>query len=489
MSKRARWVLCMALFLTCWMAGPPLAGASSAGAFEEILEYVHELHISSPQEEELYDGAINGLVDTLEDPYTVYMKPDELEEFSNSLQGTFVGVGIELVPGYSYPSILRIIEGSPAENAGISAGDIIIKVDGNDIAEESLPNIVQKIRGPEGTRVRLTIRRDGRDDFDVELLRSSINLPSVQGELLDGGIGYINIDIFGSSTADDFEEALITLKQKGAEKLILDLRNDPGGYLQAAVQIAGDFVEKGRVVVSIVDSNNERQSYYTKGNMVAEGMPVAILVNGASASASEALAAALQDYGVGALIGDRTFGKGTVQTVIPLQAGGALKLTTAKYHTPNDRVIDHTGLAPDIQVLTPELQLEAAKNWLNPPDKTTVILEDGGTEAIVNGSAVKLSQSPLQQGDTIYLPLRFVFEALGYRVDWQYSDGSVKVADTRSEALFYPGEDGRVLSGGQVVTEAAPLLHKNEITYIPLSSLNFFNLKVEVDNGWITIEK
>ena len=479
----------MALFLACWMAGPPLADASSAGAFEEILEYVHELHITSPQEEELYDGAINGLVDTLDDPYTVYMKPDELEEFSNSLQGTFVGVGIELVPGYGYPNVLRIIEGSPAEDAGIRAGDSIIKVDGNDIAEESLPNIVQKIQGPEGTRVRLTIRRDGGDDFDIEILRSSINLPSVQGQLLDDGIGYITIDIFGSSTADDFGEALTTLKKKGAEKLILDLRNDPGGYLQAAIQIAGDFVEKGRVVVSIVDSNNERQNYYTEGNMLAGGMPVAILVNRASASASEALAGALQDYGVAVLIGDRTFGKGTVQTVIPLQTGGALKLTTAKYHTPNDRVIDHTGLAPDIQILTPELQLEAAKNWLSPPDKTTVILEDGETEAIVNGSAVKLWQAPLRQGDTIYLPLRFVFEALGYRVDWQPSDGSIKVIDNRSEAIFYPGEDGRVLSGGQVETGAEPLLHKNETTYAPLSSLSFFNLKVEVDNGRITIEK
>ncbi|HBC92246.1 MAG TPA: peptidase S41, partial [Pelotomaculum sp.] len=358
-----------------------------------------------------------------------------------------------------------------------------------DIAEESLSDIVQKIQGLEGTRVRLTIRRDGRDDFDIELLRSSINLPSVQGQLLDDGIGYITIDIFGSSTADDFGEALTTLKKKGAEKLILDLRNDPGGYLQAAIQIAGDFVEKGRVVVSIVDSNNERQNYYTEGNMLAGGMPVAILVNRASASASEALAGALQDYGVAVLIGDRTFGKGTVQTVIPLEAGGALKLTTAKYHTPNDRVIDHTGLAPDIQILTPELQLEAAKNWLSPPDKTTVILENGGTEAIVNESAVKLWQAPLRQGDTIYLPLRFVFEALGYRVDWQPSDGSIKVTDNRSEAIFYPGEEGRVLSGGQVETGAEPLLHKNETTYAPLSSLSFFNLKVEVDNGRITIEK
>lgn len=489
MRKRTQWVLFMALFFTLWLAGPSLAGADGAGTLDEILDYVQEMHISSPETEALYDGAINGLIDTLDDPYTVYMKPDELVEFSNSLQGTFVGVGIELVPGENYPSVLRTIEGSPAESSGVKAGDILIGVDGNTITKESLPNIIQKIRGPEGTRVRLTLRRDGLGDFEVELIRSSINLPTVQGELLEDGIGYINISIFGSSTADDFKDTLTQLKKRGAEKLIVDLRDDPGGYLQAAVQIAGNFVERGRMVVSIVNRDNNRQSYYTDGDMIAGGMPVAILVNNDSASASEALAGALQDFGVATLIGDRTFGKGTVQSVIPLKAGGALKMTTAKYHTPNDRVIDYTGLAPDIQVLTPALQLARAKNWLNPSDKTTVIFEAGGTGAIVNGSAVKLSQTPLQQGNITYLPLRFVFEALGYRVDWQFSDGSIKVTDPLSEVLFYPEGDWRALSDGQAVTVTDPLLNKNGATYVSLSSLKLLNLKVAIDNGRITIEK
>ena len=486
MRKRTQRVLCMAMFLAFLLAGPSLAGA---GAFEEILDYVQKMHISSPQTEALYDGAINGLIDTLDDPYTVYMRPDELEEFSNSLQGTFVGVGIELVPGESYPGVLGTIEGSPAESAGVKAGDILLKVDGNDIAKESLPNIIQKIRGQEGTRVRLTIQRAERGDFDVELLRSAINLPSVQEELLDGGIGYIKINIFGGSTAGDFKDSLNILKNKGAEKLILDLRGDPGGYLQAAVQIAGNFVDKGRVVVSIVDRYNNRQSYYTEGTPNAKDMQLAILVNDGSASASEILAGALQDFGVATLIGERTYGKGTVQTVIPLEAGGALKLTTAKYYTPKDRVIDHMGLGPDVQVLTSALQLEAAKSLLNPPDKITASFKDGETGAIVNGSAVELFQAPLQQGDISYLPLRFLFEALGYRVDWQPSDGSIKVTDTNTEVLFYPGEYGQVSSCGQKVTGTDPLLNENEETYVPLSSLKLFNLKVEVDNGRITIEK
>lgn len=478
----------MTLFLAVFLIGSPRAGATEAGTFEEIMDYVQELHISNPQEETLYDGAIDGLINSLHDPYTEYMKPEELKEFSNSLEGTFEGVGIELVPGDIYPGILRTIEGSPAEKAGIRAGDVLIKVDGIDIANESLSVITQKIRGPEGTRVKLSIRRDGNDEYNFELLRSSIILPTVHSELLDGGIGYIKIDTFGSSTANDFKEALTTLRKKGAEKLILDLRNDPGGYLLAAIEIAGNFMERGKVVVSIVNNDDKRQYYYTKDDMIAGGMSVAILVNNASASASEILAGALQDHGMATLIGDRTYGKGTIQTVIPLKGGGALKLTTARYHTPSDRAIDHMGLAPDIQVLTQELQLEAAKKWLNSPDKTTVTFEEGRTEAFINGSAVKLAYAPLMKAETTYLPLRFVLEALGYRVDFRPSDGSIKVTGTGTEVVFYP-RDGLTLSSGKVVTGTESLFTKDGVTYLPLPALQIFNLQVEVDNGRITIEK
>lgn len=489
MSKKARWYLFTAFFLAFFMTVPSLAGAADNGTFEEILDYVQKMHISSPQEEALYDGAIDGLIDTLDDPYTEYMKPDEFEEFSDSMNNTFVGIGVELVPGESYPGVLRTFEGSPAEKAGILAGDLIIKVDGIDIIKESLPEIVQRIRGLDGTKVQLTVRRKGRGDLDLELIRSNVNISSVQGELLENDTGYIQISNFGGGTAGDFKDLLIKLQKEGADKLILDLRSNPGGYLQTAVQIAGCFLESGKVVVSTVSHDNKRDVYYTKSDPVFAGMPVAILVNTGSASASEILAGALQDYGAAALIGERTFGKGTVQTVIQLQDGGALKLTTARYHTPNDRVIDQMGLAPDIQVLTPQLQLEAAINYLNPPDQITVTLEEGGALAYVNGSEVKLTQKVLRQDGVFYLPLRFIFEALGYRVDWQPSDGSIKVADNRSEALFYPGENGRYLSDGKLLTLPNPLLSKDGVNYVSLSSLKLFNLQVEVVNDRITIEK
>lgn len=489
MRKKARWYLLTALFLAFFLTGPSLAGAADNGTFDEILDYVQKMHINSPQEEALYDGAIKGLIDTLDDPYTEYMRPEELEEFSNSMNNTFEGVGIELVSGESYPVVLRTIEDSPAEKAGILSGDIIVKVDGIDILHESLPQIVQKIRGVGGTKVRLTVRREGRGDFELELIRSNINLSSVQGELLENNTGYIQISNFGGGTAGDFEDALVKLQQDGADKLILDLRNNPGGYLQTAVQIAGCFLEPGKVVVSTVDHDNKRDLFFTKNDPVFRGMPVAILVNNGSASASEILAGALQDYGVAALIGDRTYGKGTVQSVIPLNGGGALKLTTARYHTPNDRVIDHMGLAPDIQVITPQLQLGAAISYFNPPDQMTVTLEGDGANAYVNGNEVKLTPNMLKQDGVWYLPLRFVFEALGYRVDWQPSNGSIKVTDNRSEALFFPGENGRYLSDGKVLTLTNPLLSKDGANYVSLSSLKLFNLQVKVVNDRITIEK
>jgi len=436
------------------------------------------MHISNPQEDKLYEGAINGLLDTLADPYSEYMDPETLKDFTASLQGAFVGVGIELVPGEGYPRVLRIIENSPAEKAGIRAGDIITRVDKEDLFGESLPNIIQKIRGREGSPVKLTILRDG-ESLEFELLRSSLSLPSVYSELLGGGIGYISIKFFGGSTADEFRAALAELQQKGAEKLILDLRDDPGGYLQPAIEIAGNFIEKGKVIMSIVDSKQNRQTFYAEGDASAYNMPLAIIVNSSTASAAEILAGALQYYGAD-LIGDRTFGKGTIQTVIPLENGGALKLTTARYHIPGDRIIDNTGLEPDIQVLTPSLQLLAAINHLNAPQQTTIIFENGSGEASVNGTVVKLPQGPLLQDGVYYLPLRFVFEALGYEVDWYPDDGHIEVKYI---------QHARSLSEGHNVTITGSIINSNGITYIPLTVLKQFNLKTNIINDRITVEK
>lgn len=491
LRKNTLLVLFLSFFLAFFLAGPSLAAENTAigtDTFEEILDYVQTLHISSPDSDTLVRGAIEGLLDSLKDPYTEYLPPAELEDFSGSLDGDYVGVGLHLQPGERYPKVLDAIERSPASEAGIKPGDLVIKVDGVDISQESLGKVVQKIRGPEGTKVHLTIRREGAADLELELARANINTPTVNGKIMDDGIGYIRINTFGVHTAGEFKKSLDSLIQQGAKKLILDLSDNPGGILQAAVRISGNFIESGQVAVSTVDRSGKRLEYRTEEAPIAKGLPVVVLVNHDSASASEILAGALQDFGVATLIGGQTYGKGTVQAVIPLEAGGALKLTIAKYHTPKDRVIDGTGLSPDIQVLTPGLSVAVAQRYLTQTGKNTVVIDADKPDAWVNGSAVQLRQPAVQRLGATNLPLRFVFEALGCRVDWLAYDESIKITGSKSEIVYYPG-DGRFTLGGQNVPGAEPLLYEDGNAYIPVSDLSLLNINVKLDGSNISIEK
>lgn len=491
MRKTTLLALILAFVLTFSIAGPSLAAENAAiGAetFDEILNHIQTLHINNPDSDTLIRGAIEGLIDSLNDPYTEYMPPAELKDFNGSLDGDYVGVGMQLQPGEKYPKVIDTIENTPAREAGIKSGDLVIKVDGIDVSTEPLGKVVQKIRGPEGTKVRLTIRRDGTEDFEIELARANINTPTVNGKILDDGIGYIRINSFGAHTAGEFRKTLVGLTQQGATKLILDLRDNPGGILQAAVRISGNFIDPGQIVVSTVNRNGKRLEYRTEETPIGKGVPVAVLVNHNSASAAEILAGALQDYGAATLIGGQTYGKGTVQVVIPLESGGALKLTAAKYHTPKDRVIDGTGLSPDIQVLSPGLHTAVAQRYLKQLKQNTILFEMSKSEARVNGSAVQLRQTVVQRSGVTYLPLRFVFESLGYRVDWQPIDGGIKITGAEPEVIFYPG-DGRVTAGGKDVAGAEPLLLEDGATYIPVSDLRLLNIHVKLDDNNITIEK
>ena len=434
--------------------------------FVEVFNYIEDIHIDSPAPGLLYRGAIEGLIDTLDDPYTEYMPPEDFEEYTHYLDSTYVGVGIEILPGEGYPKILNAIDNTPAKKAGIKPGDLLIKVDGADVYNEPLDMVVQKVRGPEGTTVKLTIRREGREDFVLDLVRSNINTPTVYKEMFEGGTGYLGVFNFSSGTADEFRNALTELIQEGAAQLILDLRNNPGGYLLAAVQVAGNFIEPGGLVVSTVDRKGERTEYRTEETPVFKGRNVVVLVDEYSASAAEILAGALQDHGVAVLLGGRTFGKGTVQGVIPLDSGGALKITQARYHTPKDRIIDGQGLTPDVQVLTPGLHIAAARCYLERPEKVELTFELNSPEALVNGNSVALLHPVIQRSGEIYLPLRFVLESCGWRVDWQYRDGSIKISGSGLDVMLYP-DGGRVIYNGLSRPETLQLLNENGVTYLP----------------------
>lgn len=477
--------------IVLWNAEPLLAAERAEigqDTFVEVFNYIEGIHINSPESGSLYRGAIEGLIDTLDDPYTEYMTPEDFEEYTHYLDSTYVGVGIEILPGEGYPKILNAIDNTPAEKAGIKPGDLLIKVDGADVYNEPLDMVVQRVRGPEGTTVKLTIRREGREDFDLDLVRSSINTPTVYKEMLVGGTGYLRVLNFSAGTAGEFKNALTELSQEGAERLILDLRNNPGGYLQAAVQIAGNFIEPDGLVVSTVDRKGERTEYCTEEPPVFKGRDLAVLVDAYSASAAEILAGALQDHGVAVLVGDQTFGKGTVQGVIPLNSGGALKITQARYHTPKDRIIDGQGLTPDVQVLTPGLHIAAARRYLERPEKVTLTFELNSPEALVNGDSVALLHPVIQRSGEIYLPLRFVLEACGWRVDWQYRDGSIKISGSSLDVVFYP-DGGRVICNGRSRPETLQLLNENGATYIPASGTEILGLDLKIDGSYISIEK
>jgi len=489
--RKLSFLFAFVLFFMCCLTGPVLAYDNPAvgmETFEEILDNIERLHVSSPNSDTLVQGAIDGLINSLNDPYTEYLPPEMLKEFKSSFDSEFVGVGIQLQPGEHFPEVMGVIENAPAEKAGIKLNDQIVKVDGIDVFDEPLETVVQKIRGPAGTKVKLTIRRNGAEDFELELVRANINTPTVISQVFDDGTGYISLNKFGANTASEFNKALTKLKQQGVTALIMDLRDNPGGMLDQAVRIASNFVESGQLITSTIDKNGERQEYRTEGEAIGLGMPTVILVDHNSASASEILAGALQDYHVATLIGSATYGKGTVQTVVPLSSGGALKVTIAKYHTPSDKVVNGIGLSPDYQVLTPGLQLVAARRLLKPSEKNVVDFDTEKSEVLVNGIPVQIRQTFWQKNGIIYLPLRFVFEALGYKVDWQTSNNSVRITGYGSNVLFGT-QDGQVVVNGKVTTGLEPLKIEEGETFIPLSDLNIFGINCETAKNKLSIEK
>ena len=303
-----------------------------------------------------------GLIDGLGDKYSVYYNAEDFAELQVSTTGQYYGIGAGLSqdPNTMIVTITKIYAGTPSEVAGLKKDDIILSVDGVDGASMEVSELVKLIRGEKGTTVQIDIYRPATDEylsFDVE--RADITLPSVEYEMMENHIGYIWIDSFETDTAHQFETAVKELTEQGMEAMIIDVRYNPGGMVSAVVQIADDILPEGTIFY-MEDKEGNRETYTSKGDTYMD-MPIASLVNGDSASASEILAGAIQDHNYGTLIGTTTYGKGIVQTIFPLSDGDAIKLTTAKYFTPSGNYIHKVGIEPDI-----ELEYE----YLNPEGET-----------------------------------------------------------------------------------------------------------------------
>ncbi len=313
-------------------------------------------------EETLREGIYKGFVASLGDPYTVYYTAEEYQSLMESTNGEYVGIGVQFSqdPSTNLCTILRVFRGSGAEEAGLLAGDILYEIEGEDITQESSDNIVTRIRGEEGTDVKIRVYRPSDSDYvDVEVERRSVSMDTVDWEMLDGGIGYIQITEFDSVTYSQFTEALEDLQGQGMKGLLLDLRDNPGGLLDQVVEIADDFLDEG-TIVSTRDKNENEVVNSADAEVKYEG-PVVVLVNGNSASASEVLTGALKDYGLATIVGTTTFGKGIVQNIIPLGDGTAMKITSANYYTPNGICIHGTGIEPDVEVQAGEGDVDLQK--------------------------------------------------------------------------------------------------------------------------------
>lgn len=317
--------------------------------FFRALRYVETEYVGSAEEGALVRGAIAGMMDSLDDPHSVYLDPQMYEELRNQTEGAFGGIGVEMGMKDKEVTVVAPIADTPGAKAGLKTGDKIVRVDGAETKDLALDQVVARIRGEAGTKVVLTVRRAGEEDRDYEIVRSNIEIKTVGSAMLEDGIGYIRIAKFSEHTGFDVEKAYRALEAQGMRAVVLDLRNNPGGLLNVSVEIANLFVPKGPVV-STVRRDGTRDVFESSLREVK--YPLAVLINGGSASASEIVAGAVQDTGAGVLVGTKSYGKGSVQSVIPILRDGddALKLTIAKYYTPNGRSIDGVGIEPDVAV-------------------------------------------------------------------------------------------------------------------------------------------
>ena len=310
-------------------------------------------------------GAISGMVNSLGDPYTVFMEPDDTKRFIEDVKGSFEGVGMEVGIRNNRLTVIAPLEGTPAQKAGLRAGDVIVKVDGELTSDMTVDEAVNRIRGARGTEVVLTIfRKDWEEEREVKIVRGVIEVPSLKWELLaDDNIAYLHLYHFTEKAAYDFRKAAIEILESPANKVILDLRNNPGGYLEVAQDIAGWFLKSGEVVV-IEDfgEGKEQKLYKAEGNGLLGSYSLVVIINEGSASGSEILAGALRDNLGVKLIGESSFGKGSVQELEKLKGGSSLKITIAKWLTPKGELITDKGLEPDVKVEITEEDVAAEKD-------------------------------------------------------------------------------------------------------------------------------
>ena len=319
--------------------------------FGEVLEKINREYIDEINQSESMDSAINGLLQSL-DPYSSYMSPEILEEMQTETSGEFGGLGIEVSMEAGVVKVISPIDDTPASKAGIKAGDYIVKINDNQVQGKSLSEAVDLMRGPVGSSIELTVRRRGeKKALTFNITREIIEIQSVKSELLEENIGYIRLTSFNENSSDQIEKQIKKLKKnKNLNSFILDLRNNPGGLLNQAIRISDFFLENGEIVSTKSRKKSDNRKWFAKKGDITDGKTLLVLINYGSASASEIVAGALKDHKRAIVVGENSYGKGSVQSIIPLKNRGAIRLTVAKYYLPSGKSISEVGVRPDIEV-------------------------------------------------------------------------------------------------------------------------------------------
>ena len=477
---RRFFILIMVLVMMFSCLGPAQATGSKVSTgtlLEEIMDYLDYHHISRPDRDRLLEGALEGIYYVLEDPYTEYLSDEDIKEYTDALDGDYVGVGILLTYGNTYPMVLEVLTDSPAARNGLRVNDNILAVNGSDIAGWTLDQVVNQIRGPVGTTVSLTIGRQGVLDFTVNLERMPVHRTTVDFRMLEGDTGYFFIHSFGSRTAEELHQALTSAKTGGMEAVILDLRYNGGGYMQAAVDVASMILKPGLTVTRVKDREGTVETLVSRDSPVIQDLPVAVIVNEFTASAAEVLAGALQDHKAATLVGANTYGKGTVQVVIPLESGGVLKLTKYKYVTPLGQNIEQNGLKPDFMIKTPEVQMAAALKLLNPQRPQVIKFTDGVRDVRLGEDVVFSVARPFIDQNLFYVPLRFTLEAMGYELIWQVDQGRVNIRFNDQRLELDPKQNCLDLEGRQV-SLGNPVQVKDGTIFIEAGDLELLGITV-----------
>ena len=316
--------------------------------------FIQQNFLFDTTEQEMNDGMLKGMFDALEDPYSIYMNPDEFTAMQEDTAGAFGGIGVTVSPDAedNLITVVAPIKNTPADRAGLRAGDKIIRIEGEDFTADRMDQAVKMMRGEPGTDVTITIRRLSSEkppeEFDVTITREIINIISAEGQMLDEGVGYVNISSFDENTDRYFDEVMDRLEAEGAKGIVLDLRNNPGGLLDTVLNIADRLLPEGPVLIT---KSKDGKEIVESSDAKMDDIPMVVLVNEGSASASEILAGAIQDYERAPVIGVTSFGKGIVQRIIPLEDGSGFKLTVSEYFTPDERKIHEIGVIPDIEVV------------------------------------------------------------------------------------------------------------------------------------------